>query len=69
MKHEHIIKLVILTPLDNLDEMILQFSGREGELIKTLQTMQEQDVAQEVHDINEQHIAMKPDGDIDICRK
>ena len=34
--------------------MILQFSGREGELIETLQTMQEQDVAQEVHDVNEQ---------------
>ena len=30
---------------ENIDEMLLQFEGREGELIETLRTMHERDVA------------------------
>ena len=38
--------IVFIIPSDNIDEMMTQFEGREDELIETLRTMQERNVAQ-----------------------
>jgi len=43
---EHLVKRVVPDEVDNVDEMMLQFKGREEELIETLLTMQERTVAQ-----------------------
>ncbi|KAL7539834.1 hypothetical protein ACHAXR_009661 [Thalassiosira sp. AJA248-18] len=43
---ERLVRRVVPDELDNIDEMMLQFEGREEELIETLRTMQERSVAQ-----------------------
>jgi len=43
---ELLVRRVVPDELDNVDEMMLQFKGREEELVETLRTMQERTVAQ-----------------------
>ena len=43
---ERLVRRVVPDEIDNIDEMLLQFRGREEELIETLRTMQERSVAQ-----------------------
>lgn len=43
---ERLVRRVVPDEIDNIDEMMLQFEGREEELIETLRTMQERSVAQ-----------------------
>lgn len=43
---EGLVKRVVPEEIHNVDEMMLQFRGREDELIETLRTMEERDVAQ-----------------------
>jgi len=43
---ERLVRRVVPDEVDNIDEMMLQFEGREDELIETLRTMQERNVAQ-----------------------
>lgn len=43
---EHLVEKVVPEEKDNIDEMLLQFRGREEELVETLRTMQEREVAQ-----------------------
>jgi len=43
---EALVRRVIPDEIDNIDEMMLQFEGREQELVETLRTMQERSVAQ-----------------------
>lgn len=42
---EVLVQRVVPEEFDNVDEMMLQFRGREEELVETLRTMQERDVA------------------------
>lgn len=42
-----------LLSLDNVDEMLLQFSGREDELIESLRIMQRKSVTQHERDANQ----------------
>eukprot|EP00548_Thalassiothrix_antarctica_P019333 CAMPEP_0194194900 /NCGR_PEP_ID=MMETSP0154-20130528/75835_1 /TAXON_ID=1049557 /ORGANISM="Thalassiothrix antarctica, Strain L6-D1" /LENGTH=1157 /DNA_ID=CAMNT_0038919369 /DNA_START=311 /DNA_END=3780 /DNA_ORIENTATION=- len=41
-----LVRRVVPEKIDNVDEMMLQFTGREEELVETLRTMQERQVAQ-----------------------
>lgn len=41
-----LVRRVVPDEIDNVDEMMLQFRGREEELIETLRTMQERSIAQ-----------------------
>ena len=41
-----LVRRVVPEKIDNVDEMMLQFKGREEELVETLRTMQERPVAQ-----------------------
>jgi len=43
---ERLVRRVVPDEIDNIDEMMLQFEGREPELVETLRTMQERSVAQ-----------------------
>ena len=43
---ENLVRRVVPEEIDNVDEMMLQFKGREEELVETLRTMQERLVAQ-----------------------
>jgi hypothetical protein len=43
---ETLVKRVVPDEIDNIDEMMVQFEGREDELIETLRTMHERNVAQ-----------------------
>ena len=43
---EALVRRVVPEEIDNVDEMMLQFVGREEELVETLRTMQERQVAQ-----------------------
>ena len=43
---ENLVRRVVPEEIDNVDEMMLQFKGREEELVETLRTMQERQVAQ-----------------------
>jgi hypothetical protein len=43
---EFLVRRVVPDEADNIDEMMLQFKGREEELVETLRTMQERTVAQ-----------------------
>jgi len=43
---ESLVSRVVPEEIDNVDEMMLQFKGREEELVETLRTMQERQVAQ-----------------------
>ena len=43
---ELLVRRVVPDEVENIDEMMLQFKGREGELVETLRTMQERTVAQ-----------------------
>ena len=43
---EHLVDKVVPEEKDNIDEMLMQFRGREEELVETLRTMQEREVAQ-----------------------
>eukprot|EP00542_Grammatophora_oceanica_P016485 CAMPEP_0194026742 /NCGR_PEP_ID=MMETSP0009_2-20130614/1028_1 /TAXON_ID=210454 /ORGANISM="Grammatophora oceanica, Strain CCMP 410" /LENGTH=1050 /DNA_ID=CAMNT_0038665585 /DNA_START=215 /DNA_END=3367 /DNA_ORIENTATION=+ len=43
---EALVRRVVPEEIDNVDEMMLQFKGREEELVETLRTMQERQVAQ-----------------------
>lgn len=43
---ESLVQRVVPEEIDNVDEMMLQFKGREEELVETLRTMQERQVAQ-----------------------
>ena len=42
---EGLVKRVVPDEIDNVDEMMLQFRGREEELVETLRTMQERSIA------------------------
>jgi len=44
---ESLVRAVVPDELENLDEMLLQFKGREEELINTLRTMQDQEMGEE----------------------
>lgn len=43
---EALVRRVVPDEIDNVDEMMLQFRGREEELLETLRTMQERSIAQ-----------------------
>uniref|UniRef100_A0A7S4JUP7 Uncharacterized protein n=1 Tax=Odontella aurita TaxID=265563 RepID=A0A7S4JUP7_9STRA len=43
---ESLVQRVVPDEIDNVDEMLLQFHGREEELVETLRTMQERSIAQ-----------------------
>ena len=43
---EELVRRVVPEEIDNIDEMMLQFKGREEELVETLRTMEERAVAQ-----------------------
>ena len=43
---ERLVRRVVPDEIDNIDEMMIQFEGREAELVETLRTMQERSVAQ-----------------------
>lgn len=43
---EFLVERVVPEEKDNIDEMMMQFSGREEELVETLRSMQEREVAQ-----------------------
>jgi hypothetical protein len=43
---ENLVRRVVPEEIDNVDEMMMQFKGREEELVETLRTMQERQVAQ-----------------------
>lgn len=43
---EALVRRVVPDEIDNVDEMMLQFKGREEELLETLRTMQERSIAQ-----------------------
>mmetsp|Transcript_25408 Transcript_25408/g.54653 ORF Transcript_25408/g.54653 Transcript_25408/m.54653 type:complete len:1087 (+) Transcript_25408:346-3606(+) len=43
---DRLVRRVVPDEIDNIDEMMLQFAGREEELVETLRTMQERSVAQ-----------------------
>lgn len=43
---EALVRRVVPDEIDNVDEMMLQFNGREEELVETLRTMQERSIAQ-----------------------
>lgn len=43
---EALVRRVVPEEIDNVDEMMLQFKGREEELVETLRTMQERQIAQ-----------------------
>ena len=43
---EALVRRVVPEEIDNVDEMMLQFKGREEELVETLRTMQERAIAQ-----------------------
>jgi len=43
---EALVRRVVPDEIDNVDEMMLQFKGREEELVETLRTMQERSIAQ-----------------------
>jgi hypothetical protein len=43
---EELVRRVVPEEIENVDEMMLQFRGREEELVETLRTMQERAVAQ-----------------------
>ena len=43
---ERLVRRVVPDEIDNIDEMMIQFEGREAELVETLRTMQERNVAQ-----------------------
>ena len=38
---ENLVRRVVPEEIDNVDEMMLQFKGREEELVETLRTMQQ----------------------------
>jgi len=42
---ESLVRRVVPEEIDNVDEMMLQFQGREEELVETLRTMQERSIA------------------------
>jgi len=42
-----LVKLVVPDELENLDEMLLQFRGREEELVDTLRKMRDEEVEQD----------------------
>jgi len=44
---EELVKIVVPDEQENIDEMLLQFRGREDELLKTLQTMREKEMGEE----------------------
>mmetsp|Transcript_17274 Transcript_17274/g.30411 ORF Transcript_17274/g.30411 Transcript_17274/m.30411 type:complete len:948 (+) Transcript_17274:1428-4271(+) len=50
---EELVKTVVPDELENLDEMLLQFRGREEELLKTLHTMRDEDTNED--DITSSH--------------
>jgi hypothetical protein len=50
--------------VDNIVEMILQFSGREEELIDTLKTMQERSIEIKQQELNKESAASEPKEDI-----
>ena len=39
------VRRVVPDEIDNVDEMMKQFNGREDEMIETLRTMQERSIA------------------------
>ena len=47
---ETLVRRVVPDEIDNVDEMMKQFEGREDELIETLRTMQERSVAQKARE-------------------
>ena len=42
---EALVRRVVPDEIDNVDEMMKQFKGREDEMIETLRTMQERSIA------------------------
>jgi len=47
---EALVQRVVPEEMENVDEMMLQFKGREDELIETLRTMQERQIAQKARE-------------------
>ncbi|KAL7534749.1 hypothetical protein ACHAXR_006057, partial [Thalassiosira sp. AJA248-18] len=47
---ERLVRRVVPDEVDNIDEMMQQFEGREPELVETLRTMQERSVAKRARD-------------------
>jgi hypothetical protein len=50
---------VVPEELENVDEMIAQFNGREHELLETLRTMQERDIALKAKRAAQQHTKLE----------
>lgn len=63
-KVERLTSLSTIAAVDNIDEMILQFSGREAELIDTLKTMQERSITLKQQELNEESAASETKEEI-----
>ena len=50
---EELVMRVVPEEVDNIDEMMNQFKGREDELLETLRTMQERFIAQKAREVNQ----------------
>jgi hypothetical protein len=52
---EALVRLVVPEEIDNIDEMMSQFAGREEELVETLRAMQERAIAQKARHAYNEH--------------
>ena len=65
-----LIERVVPEELPNVDEMLAQFKGREHELLETLRTMQERDIALKAKKVNEKKTKLElSDKDEKLKRK
>lgn len=56
---EALVRRVVPEEIDNVDEMLNQFKGREEELVETLRTMQERAVAQKARQAGQKSAKME----------
>lgn len=56
---EALVRRVVPEEIDNVDEMMNQFNGREEELIETLRTMQERAVAQKARQVGHKNAKLE----------
>ena len=57
-----LVKRVVPEEIDNVDEMMKQFKGREDELLETLRTMRERDIAQKARKASQVQAKLKVKG-------
>ena len=57
-----LVKRVVPEEIDNVDEMMKQFKGREDELLETLRTMRERQIAQKARKASQVQAKLKVKG-------